>query len=129
MNSGDHKGPVDPQVEAKASGLKRLYRRLPLGVRGTVARVVGSMRRFVDPRLVARDRWVRIEYMGYGMRAREEVFLAIARFAHINRPIKGYYFEFGCHEANTMRMAWRHFRYLFDWTFVALALFASHVDA
>lgn len=79
--------------------------------------------RAFDPSIIARDRWVRREYMAYGMRMREELFLSIARFAHINRPISGYYFEFGCHEANTMRMAWRHFRHLFDWTFVAFDSF------
>jgi len=50
-------------------------------------------------------------------------FLSIARFAHINRPIKGYYFEFGSHEGRTMRLAWRHFQHLFDWDFVAFDSF------
>lgn len=84
--------------------------------------VDGAIRR-LHPSLVAHDHWVRRDYMAYGMRMREELFLSIARFAHINRPINGYYFEFGCHEANTMRMAWRHFRHLFDWTFVAFDSF------
>ena len=51
------------------------------------------------------------------------MFLSIARFGHINRPMAGYYFEFGCHEANTMRMAHRHFRHLFDLDYVAFDSF------
>jgi hypothetical protein len=49
--------------------------------------------------------------------------MSIARFAHINRPIDGYYMEFGCHEANTMRRAFDCFRHLFDWTYVAFDSF------
>ncbi len=52
-----------------------------------------------------------------------KVFLSIARFAHINRPVEGYYFEFGSHEARTMRLAWRHFHHLFKWDFVAFDSF------
>jgi len=51
------------------------------------------------------------------------IYMSIARFMHINRPIPGYYFEFGCHEANTMRMAWSSFRHLFDLTYVAFDSF------
>ena len=96
---------------------------LPAPIRRGLAPLADRVIRTLDPSINARDRWVRNEYMAYGMRMREEFFLSIARFAHINRPIKGYYFEFGCHEANTMRMAWRHFRHLFDWTFVAFDSF------
>ena len=49
--------------------------------------------------------------------------MSIARFAHVNRPIDGYYMEFGCHEANTMRKAYDCFRHLFDWTYVAFDSF------
>jgi hypothetical protein len=103
--------------------LKKIYRLLPASVRRGVAPVADKAIRTFDPSIAARERWVRREYMAYGMRMREELFLSIARFAHINRPIEGYYFEFGCHEANTMRMAWRHFRHLFGWTFVAFDSF------
>lgn len=73
--------------------------------------------------LLAMYRWVRKEYSPFGRRQRQEIYLSIARFAHINRPIEGYYFEFGCHEANTMRQAWKNFRHLFDWTYVAFDSF------
>jgi len=41
----------------------------------------------------------------------------------INRPITGYYFEFGCNGANTLRMAFRTFRYLFDLHYVGFDSF------
>ena len=49
--------------------------------------------------------------------------MSIARFLHINRPIPGYYFEFGCNEANTMRKAWDHFEHLFDLEYVGFDSF------
>ena len=85
--------------------------------------VADRLVRTFDRSRAEKERWVRDEYTAFGRRKREEIFLSIARFAHINRPSAGYYFEFGCHEANTMRMAWRHFRHLFDWTFVAFDSF------
>ncbi len=54
--------------------------------------------------------------------------LDIARFATINRPITGYYMEFGSHEANTMRMAWRAFGGLFDWDYIAFDSFQGLPD-
>lgn len=51
--------------------------------------------------------------------------MSIARFANINRPMTGYYMEFGSHEGNTMRQAWRCFRYLFDWEYIAFDSFAG----
>lgn len=68
-------------------------------------------------------RWVTKEYMAFAHDNMRYLFLSIARFAHINRPIDGYYFEFGSHEARTMRLAWRHFQHLFSWDFVAFDSF------
>lgn len=85
--------------------LRELYHRLP-----------------ISPQYQARQ-WVTNEYMGFARENLRYLFLSIARFAHINRPIDGYYFEFGSHEANTMRLAWRHFRHLFNWDFVAFDSF------
>lgn len=72
--------------------------------------------------------WVRHTYDKFGRNQREQIFLSIARFAHINRPISGYYFEFGCHEANTIRQAWDTFHHLFDWHFVAFDSFEGLPD-
>ncbi len=71
------------------------------------------------------NKWRKIEkiYTKFGNDQRQYIFLSIARFCHINRPIKGYYFEFGCNEANTMRMAYDNFHYLFDFTYVGFDSF------
>jgi hypothetical protein len=37
--------------------------------------------------------------------------------------VTGYYFEFGCHEGKTMRLAYKHFRHLFDFDYVAFDSF------
>jgi O-methyltransferase len=70
-----------------------------------------------------RDRWIRDVYFRFGQDARRDVFLSVARYHHINRPMGGYYFEFGSHEANSMRMAWDTFKHLFDYTYVAFDSF------
>ncbi len=71
----------------------------------------------------AAQRWVEQEYTPFARSERKRIFMSIARFAHINRPLNGYYFEFGSHEANTMRMAWDAFQHLFDWRYVAFDSF------
>lgn len=70
-----------------------------------------------------RQRWLDEVYGGFARRSRRDIFLGIARFAQINRPIDGYYLEFGSHEANTMRMAYDAFHHLFDWDYVAFDSF------
>ena len=70
-----------------------------------------------------RNWWIRNVYTQFGQDQRWQIFMSIARFAHINRPIEGYYMEFGCHEANTMRKAYDCFHYLFDWIYVAFDSF------
>ena len=68
-------------------------------------------------------RWSRNTYWMFGQENRKRVFLSAARFMNINRPIKGYYFEFGCNEANTFRMAYNTFKNLFDLKYVAFDSF------
>jgi hypothetical protein len=53
---------------------------------------------------------------------RRRLFRLILRFCHVNRPTDGYYMEFGCHSATTMRMAWHYFRQ-FDLTYLAFDSF------
>jgi len=43
-----------------------------------------------------KGRWGRREYWQFGQDQRSFVFMSITRFLHINRPVPGYYFEFGC---------------------------------
>lgn len=54
---------------------------------------------------------------------REQLFIALTRFMHINRPYSGYYMEFGCHSGTTMRMAWKHFHWLIDLDYIAFDSF------
>jgi hypothetical protein len=70
-----------------------------------------------------RNSWVKNTFTQFANDQHQFIFLSIARFCHINRPVSGYYFEFGCHEANTMCMAWNTFKYLFDWTYVGFDSF------
>src|SRR3990167_7544208 len=68
-------------------------------------------------------RWIKYKYARFGLDQKRHIFMSIARFCNINRPMSGYYFEFGCHSASTMRMAFDHSRYLFDWDYVAFDSF------
>lgn len=77
---------------------------------------------------LARIRWTRTCYTPFGQGERYKIFMSIARFAHINRPINGYYMEFGSHEGNTMRQAWNCFQHLFDWEYIAFDSFAGLPD-
>lgn len=79
-------------------------------------------------RFETHNRWVSRVYTPFGMAERERIILSICRFCHINRPIDGYYMEFGCHEAKTMRLAWRHTQYLFNWKYLAFDSFEGLPD-
>ncbi len=73
-------------------------------------------------------RWMRDEYDRFRTEARKRIFMSIAVFCHHNQPINGYYFEFGCHGARTMRMAYDAFHVLYDWTYVAFDSFEGLPD-
>ncbi len=96
---------------------------MPEPVKGVYRRLHRARHRLPLSEGYAQHRWIRNEYFAFGQRSRRDVFLGIARYHHINRPMEGYYFEFGSHEANTMRMAWDTFRHLFDYTYVAFDSF------
>jgi hypothetical protein len=101
--------------------LKRLHRRLPQGVQDLTRKLWHASDSFLPQG--KRTRWIKDHYTAFGQGERRRIFLSIARFLHINRPIPGYYFEFGCNEANTMRMAWDAFHHLFDLTYVGFDSF------
>lgn len=102
--------------------LSRVSRILPRSVRQALKPVVAPLlARLPDNSTSAR--WVRGSYTPFGVSERERLFLGVARFCHINRPVHGYYFEFGCHTGRTMQMAWKHSRHLFDWSYVAFDSF------
>jgi O-methyltransferase len=76
----------------------------------------------------ARRRWVEQVYDPFRERARRDLFLSLAVFCNQNRPEARFYFEFGCHGARTMRLAWDAFHALFDWSYVAFDSFAGLPD-
>ena len=70
-----------------------------------------------------RRKWVSEVFSRENMVRRERLFLTVATFVHTNRPIEGYYFEFGCNEAHTMRLAFDSFHHLVDWHYVGFDSF------
>lgn len=99
---------------------KKIYKLLPATAKNML---VNTWIRLPWTKAGDHAKWVREVYVEFGRQQRREIFLSAARFLHINRPIKGYYFEFGCNEANTIRMAWDAFHRLFDFTFVGFDSF------
>jgi hypothetical protein len=97
--------------------LRRYFQMLPSGLQDYVR----GIRRRIP--LTAKERWISNVYTPFAFEERARIYRSIARFLHINRPITGYYFEFGSHEANTMRLAWDTFRHLFDFYYVAFDSF------
>jgi len=102
--------------------MKKIFQYLPDAIK-TVART--SRANIPWTKIGGQRRWVSETYSKFGLEERRRIFLSIARFHHINRPVPGYYFEFGCNEANTMRMAWDSFHYLFDRQYVGFDSFAG----
>ncbi len=104
--------PVQRTPGIKGAMIRMLRRVLP-------RQAVEAIRR----RVKADQRWIASAYTPHSRKLRREMFLTIANYANINRPLRGYYFEFGCHGAFTMRLAWDNFRHLFDWRFVGFDSF------
>lgn len=105
------------------SPARRAFDALPEPAKRLTRKLHGTWQRTPLSGGYERDRWIRDVYFAFGQDRRRDVLLGIARYHHINRPMHGYYFEFGSHEANTMRMAWDTFRHLFDHTYVAFDSF------
>jgi O-methyltransferase len=78
-----------------------------------------------DGTAAARDEWMEREYHPFRERVRRDLFLSIAVFCYQNRPLDGWYMEFGCHNARTMRHAFDAFHALFDWRYAAFDSFAG----
>jgi O-methyltransferase len=68
---------------------------------------------------------VKLDHESFRERQREYIFFSIARFCSLNSLTDGYYFEFGCHKARTMRLAWEHTGTLFNWMYVGFDSFAG----
>jgi O-methyltransferase len=86
-------------------------------------RLMSRLRRLCSAAEQHSGRRINNEYHRFRADSRRSVFLSLAVFCYHNQPIDGYYFEFGCHGARTMRLAWETFRVLSDWTYVAFDSF------
>jgi hypothetical protein len=96
------------------------YEKLPERYKVIARRIFAVLQ---GPLLSPRARWVRDSYLEHVAQERKYLFLCMARFANVNRPIDGYYMEFGCFGAGTMRLAYDNFHHLFDWHYVAFDSF------
>lgn len=65
-----------------------------------------------------RTRWLKGPYDDHTWSAKESLFLSISRYLVLNRPLNGYYLEFGGYGARTMRLAFDSFRHVSDLTYV-----------
>ncbi len=71
-----------------------------------------------------RRRVQREKYWKFHIDNHEKLMLSISNYAFVNRPIDGYYMEFGCCSAVTMRLAWDNFHWIFpEWKFIAFDSF------
>lgn len=67
--------------------------------------------------------WLTGPHEAFRAQCRTSIFMSISVFCYHNQITDGYYFEFGCHKARTMRHAWDAFHCLYDWTYVAFDSF------
>ena len=123
--TADYNHPTVNHQDISVNLARLFYRILPNRVQ-RVAQIIWKSVPWT--RAAIHSKWVRGTYVEFGRQQRRQIFLSTARFLHINRPITGYYFEFGCNEANTMRMAWDAFRHLFDFTYVGFDSFEGLPD-
>jgi len=100
--------------------IRNIYRSIPAPLRTMLSPWIARIP-WTSP--YKHRKWVIQEYTKFGDDQRHFLFMSIARFCHINRPIPGYYFEFGCHGANTMKTAYDISKHLFDWTYVGFDSF------
>lgn len=103
--------------------IRSLYQKFPETWKQALRPLIPTLLPLISRNERLRRRWIRQEYKPFHAGQREEIFLSIARFCNANRPIEGYYFEFGSYSGNTLKMAWKHTRHLFDWTYVSFDSF------
>lgn len=97
--------------------IRRIFRTLPTPIQTTFRDIRSRIP------LTASGIWARRVYTPFATQQREYIFMSIVRFLHINRPITGYYMEFGSHGANTMRMAWDCFHHFLNLDYIAFDSF------
>jgi O-methyltransferase len=118
--------PMQPKKDQIRVGLARTcYNNLPSSLKRILQNIY---HRFPGTVYAEHNRWVRNVYVRAMHEQRRKIFLDIAQFCHINRPLGGYYFEFGCHGANTMRTAYDMFHHLLDIRYVGFDSFEGLPD-
>jgi hypothetical protein len=73
-----------------------------------------------------KETWLAQCYTPFEQECRERFYLAATNFMFSNLCeglSSGYYFEFGCHKARTMRYAWKHTQHNFAFTYVGFDSF------
>ena len=103
--------------------IRFVYWKLPESLRLWCRGFIPALLPFISLKVRLWRNWIRDYYQPFHSGQREELLLSVARFCHANRPIKGYYFEFGCHSGYTMSLAWKHTQHLFNWTYVGFDSF------
>jgi len=103
--------------------LKYLFSFLPLSLQGFI-RARHPISKFLNPTLENQKYfWMKNVYKPFIDNKKKDIYLSIAKYCQANRPINGYYFEFGSHNARTFKIAWDTFRHLFDWEYIAFDSF------
>lgn len=110
-------------MKALITGLRSIYKSLPTGMQKPLVPIGAAFLHALDKESRQRKAWFEQYYGRNTLFWREQLFVSLARFMHINRPYSGYYMEFGCHSGTTMRLAWKHFRWLIDLQYVAFDSF------
>jgi hypothetical protein len=110
-------------MNAIKGALRALYKSLPLPLQRPLIPLGAAFLHATDPDRRRQRAWYAQHYNRSNLFWREQLFISLARFMNVNRPYSGYYMEFGCHSGTTMKMAWTHFRWLFDFRYVAFDSF------
>jgi O-methyltransferase len=103
--------------------LRAVYKSLPESVQKPLIPLGTAFLHATDKDHRQRQRWYDRYYGPSNIFWREQLFISLARFMNVNRPYSGYYMEFGCHSGMTMKLAWKHFRWLTDLDYIAFDSF------
>lgn len=103
--------------------LRSVYKSLPISVQKPLRPIGSAFLHATDLDKRRQKAWYKNHYQPSNLFWREQLFISLARFMNVNRPYSGYYMEFGCHSGMTMRLAWKHFRWLVDLEYLAFDSF------
>lgn len=108
---------------ARSTKARDVYDRLPDSVKSRLRRIRALERNIPLTDSYKRAKWRSEQFDAYALEVRRMLMMSIARFLEINRPIDGYYMEFGSHGAMTMRMAWDALHHLSERTYLSFDSF------